>query len=164
MSDGFVYVVESGSGLLKIGFTNDPRRRLTMLRTSSPERLTLLGVVPGTMAHEKAIHELLHPWQVAREWFRPCRAMQPLIDGLVPLSEGRTWDIPADAHPLRAWRLSRQLTGLQVCAMIGVSKGEWSRWERGHRPIVATRVLEIEALTGVSRHVLRPDIYGPVPA
>lgn len=32
---------------------------------------------------------------------------------------------------------------------------------RGRVP--AERVLEIEALTGVSRHDLRPDVFGPVP-
>lgn len=161
MSNGFIYVVENGSGLFKIGFTNDPRRRLTMLRTSSPDRLTMLGVVPATMSDEKEVHRLLEPWRVAREWFRPCRAMQPLIDGLVALADnGRDWQVPADAHPLKAWRISRKLTGTQAAALVGSSKPEWSRWEKG-RPIAGPRVLEFEALTGISRHILRPDIYGP---
>ncbi len=32
---------------------------------------------------------------------------------------------------------------------------------RGRVP--AEKVLEIEGLTGISRHVLRPDVFGPAP-
>lgn len=34
--------------------------------------------------------------------------------------------------------------------------GQWSR-------VPAERVLEVEAITGISRHELRPDVYGPEP-
>lgn len=40
---------------------------------------------------------------------------------------------------------------------IGISSQAISQWDR----IPATRVLEVERITGVSRHALRPDIYGP---
>lgn len=33
---------------------------------------------------------------------------------------------------------------------------------RGQVP--ARRVLEVESLTGISRHVLRPDLHGPAPS
>lgn len=35
-----------------------------------------------------------------------------------------------------------------------------SQWDR----VPAARVLDVEAVTGVSRHCLRPDIYGPAPS
>jgi DNA-binding transcriptional regulator YdaS (Cro superfamily) len=34
-----------------------------------------------------------------------------------------------------------------------------SQWRR----VPAERALEVEALTGISRHELRPDVYGPAP-
>lgn len=34
-----------------------------------------------------------------------------------------------------------------------------SQWRR----VPAARVLDVEAATGVSRHALRPDIFGPTP-
>lgn len=34
-----------------------------------------------------------------------------------------------------------------------------SQWER----VPPERVLEVERLTGVSRHELRPDVFGPAP-
>ncbi len=36
-----------------------------------------------------------------------------------------------------------------------------SQWATGRRPVAAHHVLAIEAATGVSRHDLRPDVFGP---
>jgi DNA-binding transcriptional regulator YdaS (Cro superfamily) len=63
------------------------------------------------------------------------------------------------ALKLKIWRGNRKAE--YVAAMLGVTLAMWSRWETGKRPIPAARVLEIEALTGVSRHDLRPDVFGP---
>jgi len=42
---------------------------------------------------------------------------------------------------------------------IGVSPQAVSQWRR----VPVGRVLAVEAITGISRHELRPDIYGPQP-
>jgi len=42
---------------------------------------------------------------------------------------------------------------------LGLSRAAASLWDR----VPAARVLEVERLTGVSRYVLRPDVYGPAP-
>jgi DNA-binding transcriptional regulator YdaS (Cro superfamily) len=65
--------------------------------------------------------------------------------------------------PLKDWRLSAQRSAEAVASEIGVTPAMWSRWETGKRKIPAERVLDIESLTGVSRHDLRPDIFGPRP-
>ena len=44
-----------------------------------------------------------------------------------------------------------------LAAKLGLTHQAVSRWDRAP-PL---RVLEIEAITGVSRHDLRPDVYGP---
>lgn len=44
----------------------------------------------------------------------------------------------------------------------GVDKATVTRWAK--KSIPAERVLEIERLTGISRHKLRPDIYPPMEA
>jgi hypothetical protein len=86
---GFVYVVHSSNGLFKIGHTNDPTRRLTMLKTSTADTLTLLGIVPATVDDERELHFLFRTHRVAREWFRWTPAMQPLIDALRPMPSKR---------------------------------------------------------------------------
>jgi DNA-binding transcriptional regulator YdaS (Cro superfamily) len=60
---------------------------------------------------------------------------------------------------LKNWRGDRRAE--DVAAKLRVTVAMWSRWETGSRQIPANRVLDIEALTGVSRHELRPDIFGP---
>lgn len=42
---------------------------------------------------------------------------------------------------------------------IGISPQAIGQWDK----IPPARVLEIERITGISRHELRPDIYGPAP-
>jgi DNA-binding transcriptional regulator YdaS (Cro superfamily) len=42
---------------------------------------------------------------------------------------------------------------------LGISPSAISMWTA----VPAERVLEIERLTGVSRHELRPDVFGPAP-
>lgn len=43
---------------------------------------------------------------------------------------------------------------------LGITKGAVSQWER----VPAEHVLLVERLTGVSRHDLRPDVFGPPPS
>lgn len=43
---------------------------------------------------------------------------------------------------------------------LGITKGAVSQWER----VPAEHVLSVEHLTGVSRHDLRPDVFGPAPS
>lgn len=46
-----------------------------------------------------------------------------------------------------------------LAALAGIDKATATRWAQ--RRIPAERVLEVERLTGVPRHELRPDIYPP---
>jgi DNA-binding transcriptional regulator YdaS (Cro superfamily) len=45
----------------------------------------------------------------------------------------------------------------QLADLIGIRYQAVHKWTRGSVP--AERVLQIEQLTGVSRHELRPDLY-----
>lgn len=46
---------------------------------------------------------------------------------------------------------------------IGVSQQLVSKWVKLGKPLPAEHVLKVEAATGISRHIIRGDIY-PVPA
>jgi len=48
-----------------------------------------------------------------------------------------------------------------MARLLGVKPQAVNQWAKGRRPIPARHVLAIEAATGVSRHVLRPDVFGP---
>lgn len=152
---GFVYIIESASGFFKVGYSATPRKRLTMLRTSTHEALTLVGVIPGTIEHEKAIHTLLAPWRVEREWFKPCRAIGHLIAmsrPVPPTSWSKTENLVAE--------IIRQLGGATKAAtLLDTAPSVVLNW-RKRNSIPADRAIAVEGLTGISRHTLRPDIFG----
>ncbi|WP_296584257.1 Cro/CI family transcriptional regulator [Xanthobacter sp.] len=50
--------------------------------------------------------------------------------------------------------------GAELARRLNVRRQAIYQW----REVPPLRVLEIERVTGISRHVLRPDLYGPPPA
>jgi DNA-binding transcriptional regulator YdaS (Cro superfamily) len=62
--------------------------------------------------------------------------------------------------PLKAWRIATERTLKDVAAEACVTEAMWSRWENGKRAVPAERVLDIERMTGISRHQLCPGVFG----
>lgn len=48
-----------------------------------------------------------------------------------------------------------------IARLLGVSPQAVNQWVSSSRPVPPRHVLAIEAATGVSRHLLRPDVFGP---
>ncbi len=70
-------------------------------------------------------------------------------------------DIPAKT-PIDA-AIKAAGTQQALADKLGIRSASISEWKsRGRVP--AERVLEIETQTGISRHELRPDVFGPAPA
>lgn len=55
----------------------------------------------------------------------------------------------------------RDMKPADLARRLGVNKSSITLW--GQRRVPAERVLEVERITGIPRHELRPDIY-PAPA
>jgi len=60
---------------------------------------------------------------------------------------------------LTDWRKTNQLTAKQAADLIGVSRTQLFRLESGMRRPSASRAKQIEAVTGIHRSRLRPDIF-----
>jgi len=58
---------------------------------------------------------------------------------------------------LHHWFVHNPGAMTRLAARLGISVQAVSAW----RQVPAARCLEVESVTGISRHVLRPDIYGP---
>lgn len=68
---------------------------------------------------------------------------------------------------LRAWRhtLGEDCTLEAAGRLLGVSAVQMSRYETGARRVPAERVSQISRITGISPHILRPDVFAaPVEA
>jgi hypothetical protein len=72
MADGgFVYFVrDTGTGLVKIGFSENPWLRLCKMQADCPSRLELVGLMEGDRQLESAIHRECARQRVRGEWFR----------------------------------------------------------------------------------------------
>lgn len=63
---------------------------------------------------------------------------------------------PAEALALA---LERAGTDAALAEHLGISREAVNQWKRKKKRAPVERVLAIEGFTGVSRHLLRPDIY-----
>lgn len=66
-----VYAIRASNGLIKIGISINPKKRLATLRTSSPVELELLGTWETAASSEKILHKILADSRVHGEWFNP---------------------------------------------------------------------------------------------
>lgn len=65
-----VYFIGAGRGHVKIGSSRRPEARLKQLQTAQPERLILIGTMPGGRALETELQAKYHRYAVGGEWFR----------------------------------------------------------------------------------------------
>ena len=68
----YVYFIRIGEdGPIKIGLTDDVKRRLEQLQTANPEALRLIACVPGDRRLEAHLHRRFTSDRINGEWFRP---------------------------------------------------------------------------------------------
>jgi hypothetical protein len=101
---GLIYFIGNDQkGPVKIGFTShsDPSKRLRQLQTASPDTLSVLGSIGGTIEQEKEIHAFLMHNNIRGEWFErgPALAMFQHLrcGGIVSLGDNiffnRLWHV-----------------------------------------------------------------------
>lgn len=61
---------------------------------------------------------------------------------------------------LLTWLNAERGRRIRLAETLGVYPSALSQWGQ----VPAERCLEVEAVTGISRHDLRPDVFGPAPA
>ena len=71
---GVVYFAQQGDGAVKVGFTSDLPRRISEL--GHPR---VLATMPGTIALELSIHEMLEGSRISGEWYRPTDEVMGLV-------------------------------------------------------------------------------------
>jgi len=94
---GALYFAKAKNGLIKIGQSGDPDRRLRDLQTMSPIPIDMVLVLDGMAASEGALHEWFADSRTHGEWFRPT---DRLLDAIEFLTETR---------PMAHWHLVQLL-------------------------------------------------------
>lgn len=70
-NDCLYFIQSSNNGMIKIGRSKDPERRLNQLQTGSPHKLKLICFFKDDGHKEKFLHETLKKFRIRKnnEWF-----------------------------------------------------------------------------------------------
>jgi hypothetical protein len=71
------------AGPIKIGLSENPKRRLNEYRAWSPFVLEMVGTVPGNWDDEQFLHECLADDHSHGEWFHPSAQVQRVIERVI---------------------------------------------------------------------------------
>lgn len=69
-------IADKTNNLCKMGFSNDPKKRLAALQTSNPFDLSLEVVLDIPNPAEKIIHKKFNRYRVRGEWFTYCKKIK----------------------------------------------------------------------------------------
>src|SRR4030042_3547253 len=76
-----IYFIQEGiNGSIKIGFSNNPHKRLSTLQTSSSKSLYLIAVLEGDNTKEQELHNKFIEYRDRGEWFLPHTDILNFID------------------------------------------------------------------------------------
>lgn len=75
MNESFIYAIQSKSGLIKIGTSQDPIGRLRALQTANGEDLRLVAAWQGGGYEEQSAHYELREHKARGEWFFPSKGV-----------------------------------------------------------------------------------------
>lgn len=90
---GFVYFLRCGD-FVKIGYSENPKRRLLHLQTATPYDFELIGAHKGSREQEQYLHKTFAHLRHRHEWFR-CALMRMLLRKATLLDRWR-----ARRHPI----------------------------------------------------------------
>ena len=78
---GFVYYIqEEMDGNIKIGWSDDPVKRLSQHQTSNSRELRMLVYVRGSQEYEREIHRKFQSSKTTGEWFKPDKRLLVYIE------------------------------------------------------------------------------------
>ena len=70
MNNDDLYIIQSDkTGMIKIGRSKNPQKRLKQLQTGNPNKLKLIASFKGEGWKEKIVHERLDRYRLEGEWF-----------------------------------------------------------------------------------------------
>lgn len=103
---------------VKIGLTDNLKKRLGQLRSGSPSTLRLLLVLPGDTQEEAYYHERFAQYRIHGEWFKYGLKLQLFIwvnqAKLIPLSSDITQDPIETTDPVETTDLIKTTKEIEI--------------------------------------------------
>lgn len=142
-----IYIVQdTASSLVKIGFTDSARRRLSKMQSDCPTELRLVALLDGSRNAERELHVQFSAHRERGEWFRPHPDILMLGEAsasLPTLKKPAAGKKPDDKACKQVGELFEraELSGqpmLPVLKRAGVAYSTWTRWKQGADPQLST--------------------------
>jgi hypothetical protein len=81
VEEAMVYFIQEGDdGPVKIGFSDNPARRLQELQVASAKHLNLIAVIEGDVSKERELQARFQEFRLSGEWFIPITEIFLYID------------------------------------------------------------------------------------
>jgi len=136
-----VYFLRCAStGLVKIGTSRNVASRLSQIQSDSPGKIALVGLEPGGVERERALHAHFAADRERGEWFRESSALSAYIATLPP--------IEAKAKRERAAFKGCPLSSVALCKLLGHDASYMSQMRNGYRPITLDVAVRLWKITG----------------
>ena len=90
-NDDLYFIQSDRTGMIKIGRSKDPCKRLKQLQTGNANKLKLIASFKGMGWREKLIHEKLNRWSEEGEWFN-CSCVGSIPDDIYEKIEYGSFD------------------------------------------------------------------------
>lgn len=122
-----IYFVEAAAlGTIKIGFAEDPWKRLSKIQSDCPCDVVLLAVDEGGIEKESELHHRFNASRERGEWFRYTDDLRAHVATL-----------PSAIRPRREFKVTK------LAAAVGISKPHASRILSGATPVTIPLAISI---------------------
>jgi hypothetical protein len=74
------FILDTVVRAIKIGYSKKPKNRLSGLQTANPNRLDLLGIIPGTEREETQLHLRFADYRLQGEWFKGDDILEAVLE------------------------------------------------------------------------------------
>ncbi|MFT8276099.1 GIY-YIG nuclease family protein [Kerstersia gyiorum] len=78
----YVYFIKRQDGLIKIGYSHNPKARLSQLKQQHQCDMEILAATVGARELEKSLHDRFSSCRVSGEWFRPADDLMAHISSI----------------------------------------------------------------------------------
>ena len=136
------FIRDRSSGLIKIGFANEPWKRLVKIQSDTPGVVEMLAIEPGGVIDEARLHRRFAACRSRGEWFFPAPELLAHIDTLAKAEK------PTIFSKSRAfWN---GMTAAQVARATGNVKSTISNIQNGKRRPSPELAMQLQRVCGIS--------------
>lgn len=161
MDEGFVYFIKAGTEFVKIGYSKEVKQRLNTIKSSNPQKVSLLGVIEGGVKKEREIQSQFRHFRIRGEWFDLSLELKKFIDDHAvnyspPKRKGQHTKEREPAYqriPITVYltvdnakylKLLSEKTGISMSAIVNMAIEEYAKDERERQKTESYYFIESE--------------------